>query len=1636
MKDYCSLHNHTTFSIMDSLIKSSEIFKKAKELGQSAIAITDHGTLAAAHDSLKYSREAGVKLLMGCEFYFVDDVSQENNKLRHIILIAKNAIGYKNLLHLSKEGFSHNIQMFKKVIPRIDWKLLESHSEGVICTTACGGGIISQLINTRKLDEAKIQTKRLKDIFGNNLGLEIQPHGMRRVANLYKDYEDQNFTNHQLIKLGKELDIKVVAATDAHYLTPDQHSAHDVLLAIGSGQPITSGNRLKYIPEFHVKSREEVYNFFANRYPDQADEFCDNSLYFSDLCEIPNWIDPKFSNSSGKELPEFPVKNQLDYQTFKNWQKDQSEKIQSLPDDAAYLRYWCDRDFNRLLPYVTDKRSEYLARLDEEYDVIEYHGFSSYMLIVADFINHCKTNNVSVGAGRGCLAGGTKVLTINGFKQLDQIIIGDQVYTHTGKVKPVIETFKYDVSKEELIEVRTENSFDPIIMTSDHKVFASKSVETDRYKSYRNNSRCLNNIKRWENLIPPSWIPISELKENDYIYTTTPQSTIKNIERIDLASYVQENIKIYDNYLEQTIPCDNKLSIRYLYKITGISRNCLKFIKKNGFKPISNGIKMTRHIKACEKLSKFLGYDVSVWAKNTNVEIYKLTRFLDLDEEFIYILGRWTGDGWWRNTKGIYNIGIAFHSSDESINRIENFFIKHGFKTYRCYHKTKKLIQLMVVGKLIYSLFKSLFKDYKSTSNTKHFPEFFRNLSPNLSRQLLLGLIHSDGHISERYNIDSTSIRLINEVKEVLLYLGIASSVHTRKSWLRGVYKCKQSYKIRFNKIAFNSIFIKSGYYSKITSLKPIKNDYVYDINIDEDHSYLTSNYVVHNSVGGSLIAYLLNIHIADPIKYGLIFARFHNKEKQAYPDIDSDFESAGKTFVQNYIRNKYGEENFAHVSNIMMMKPKGYAKDISRAFVYGGNQKAAVEVGIAISDTIPQEINDTCSLEKAIEQAPLFGEYADKEKYKELKLYAKDLNSLPKAWSTHAGGVVIGKRPLVEIVPLRRDKDNEVAIEYEKERVEANGLVKMDILGLSTLDIVKTTHKIIKETGKTPPPKQLDYDLNDKKTYDLISEGKTLCVFQLGESAATIDLCKKIQPKCIEDLAQINTLARPQAKELRQDFIDARNDGKKIELLHPSLEKAFLPTWGFPIYEECLMEVGRDVAGWNLNEADRLRKLTKDKGKNPEKIAKWRLEFIDDAVRNKNIDREMATRIWDEIIDKFQGYAFNHSHAILYSFLGYETAYLKAYFPLEFLTANLMSEVSSNAKKAKDNILQIKNEIRKMNVKIIPPDLNTSEMSYKIVNQNTLMTGLDSLKYIGKDAIPEILAKRPFISFEDFLSRTNSSKVKAPAIQALAASGSLDNFGMTRKAMYLYASDYKKKLQVWLKKKKKEEGATFNYPWPTEKDDWNIPQKYAMEMYYLGEGLSGNKFQVYAGFFNSTALKFNQLAAKFPDPGDSNEHGFLPPFQAEVKSFFEFKVKKEDSKSFGKPMAKVLLEDPWGTPMMMTVFPKQWPILKERIKLLTGGKIELQSGIAIYARGSLNWYEGDISIIFEDLLSCAPPPAMPPELKAQKISMRTTRNPKASDIQDKDADGVLEMIEDEMIEDGFSSEIELNDSDFEFEDV
>lgn len=409
----------------------------------------------------------------------------------------------------------------------------------------------------------------------------------------------------------------------------------------------------------------------------------------------------------------------------------------------------------------------------------------------------------------------------------------------------------------------------------------------------------------------------------------------------------------------------------------------------------------------------------------------------------------------------------------------------------------------------------------------------------------------------------------------------------------------------------------------------------VYDLTVENTHSYNIDGIAVHNSAAGSLVAYLSGITEVDPIEYDLLFERFQNAQKKSFPDIDSDF--SDPSIVKEYIKNKYGEDKVASISNWSTLSPKVAVKDVARSLRLGGDKSTAFTIANAITAAMP----DVPSLDEAMDISDDVKKYM--KKYPELYQYTKKLESLTRNWSVHAAGVVIGDKPLYEMVPLRVDeKEGKVVTQWEKTRCEDNGLIKMDILGVQTLTTIDETFKIIEETtGKKLTT--ADIDFSDKEVYKMIGRGETAGVFQL-ESSLT-PLCMKIKPKDIEEISAINALGRPSCPpDQRAQYVNRKLGKEKVSYKHPTLERAQRKTFGITLYEEQMMIIAKDCAGWDLNQADALRKITKLKGKDEDLLLKTEASFIADCMSFSKMTYEDARRIWREEIEPFNLYGFNKS--------------------------------------------------------------------------------------------------------------------------------------------------------------------------------------------------------------------------------------------------------------------------------------------------------------------------------------------------------------------------------------------------------
>ncbi len=521
-------------------------------------------------------------------------------------------------------------------------------------------------------------------------------------------------------------------------------------------------------------------------------------------------------------------------------------------------------------------------------------------------------------------------------------------------------------------------------------------------------------------------------------------------------------------------------------------------------------------------------------------------------------------------------------------------------------------------------------------------------------------------------------------------------------------------------------------------------------------------------SSAGSLVAYCLGITSVDPIRYGLIFERFLNPERISMPDMDIDFADDRRDEVIRYVVDRYGADRVAHIITFGTMGAKAVIRDVARVlgFSYGEADRIAKLVpGFPLNIT----------LDESLEKSPPLAEQVKREpRVAELWSVARALEGCTRHASVHASAVVISDEPLMERVPLYKDpKRPELITGLAMGPIEKLGLLKMDFLGLKTLTVIANAAALIKEArGIALDPDQLPLD--DAKTYQLLSEAKTFGVFQL-ESAGMRDALKRLKPQRLEDIIAMVALYRPGPMDLIDDFVNRKHGRAPITYEHPLMEGRLQETYGVMVYQEQVMRLAADLAGLTLGEADTLRKAMGKKDR--ELMAQQREKFLAGCKAN-TIDGRKAEKIWD-LIDKFAGYGFNKSHAACYAMVAYQTAYLKANYPVEFMAALLTSEMDKT-----DKIVQYMEESRAMGLRVEPPDVNCSRTQFT-VNGDAVHFGLGAIKNVGAAAIESLVRVRqeagPFTSLGDFCARVDLRLVNRRVIESLTKAGAFDSLKQSR---------------------------------------------------------------------------------------------------------------------------------------------------------------------------------------------------------------------------------------------------------------
>ena len=535
-------------------------------------------------------------------------------------------------------------------------------------------------------------------------------------------------------------------------------------------------------------------------------------------------------------------------------------------------------------------------------------------------------------------------------------------------------------------------------------------------------------------------------------------------------------------------------------------------------------------------------------------------------------------------------------------------------------------------------------------------------------------------------------------------------------------------------------------------------------------------------SAAGSIVAYSLEITDIDPIRYQLIFERFLNPERVSMPDIDVDFCFERRQEVIDYVVRKYGKDRVVQIVTFGTLAAKGVVRDVGRALDMPYAQCDA------IAKMIPGDLGMT--LDKALKASPDLREaYESDDSVKYLIDMSKRLEGLPRHTSMHAAGVVISRAAVDEYVPLSRASDGSITTQFTMTTLEELGLLKMDFLGLRTLTVIQNAVRLVeKTTGKPLDIDKIDY--NDKKVLESIGTGKNDGVFQL-ESSGMKGFMKELKPENLEDLIAGISLYRPGPMDFIPRYLKGKNDKASIVYECPQLEPILAPTYGCIVYQEQVMQIVRDLAGYTWGRSDLVRRaMSKKKTKVMEEerqnfVYGNKAEGVPGCVAN-GIDEKVANKIYDEMID-FAKYAFNKSHAAAYAVVSYQTAYLKYYYPVEFMAA-LMTSVLDNSTKVSEYILTC----RRMGIEILPPDINEGESGFS-VSGNSIRYGLSAIKSVGRPVIEAIIEERKergvFTTLNDFITRMSGKDVNKRSIENFIKAGALDCLEGTRKQLLMVYS-------------------------------------------------------------------------------------------------------------------------------------------------------------------------------------------------------------------------------------------------------
>lgn len=1334
--NYVVYHLHTELSLLDSRTNYKLYVDKAKELGQKAICFTEHGNIFNWVKKKMYCDEQGIKYMHGVECYLTETLDPEH-KIRdnfHTVLIAKNRDGFVELNNLLFKSYQADHRYAKN---RISFDEFLNISDNIIKISAC---LQSPLNKYRKKIEDNY-TEEQRDMLVKLLEkydyYEIQYHNM----------PEQIEYNQYLYKMSKAFNKKLIVGTDTHSLN-DYLAECRKLLMLRKEIAYTNEEEC----DLTYKSYEEVLDMFEKQ----------NSLPMDIVREA-----LYETNIMADSVEDFSLDTKIKYPEL------YGEKDEDVMWETLTKKY-----NDKLEKGIITDNEEYINNVKEEMRVFKKVNMVGFMLFMSELMSWCRDNNIYTSPCRGCFTENALIYTKDNMKPIKDIIVGDEVLCKDGKWHKVINTMSYDIC-EDLIEFEHQKQGSlrkkyNNQCTLDHKILVNRNGNID-------------------------YISAKDLKVGDLL--CSPKIKHEDIYKnriIDLNDYNIFGFDYDDKYIyEEVIQSEE-----YKYSPRWIEKN-LKIVSSAFIKRLANGHIPTKKdsVDKLNKLMNLLPFDTLEnyvrYLKKHNHSRIKINRYIKVDHIWNIFIGMMYGDGW---TQKNYSIGMAVNRTTKNIvnrnifYRIANKIYADNTKIYVNSAKNRNLDQLFINSRVLNNYISTNF--FKSEKGKcKVFNKDLFNQNKKMLKWLLYGLKITDGSINRKENklcYNSTSLSIISAYKTLdnIVNCNAPLSIDVRlqhidkrnPNWIN-----KESYKIRRSierSYKYNITEDDNYWFLPITSLKVLskQNTKVYDFTVKDDHSYTINNIVVHNSVGGSTVAFISDIIDVDPVKWHTVFSRFCNEYRKEVGDIDVDIYDDQRKLVYDYIINRFGKEKTAFILSLGTMADKGCIDDICG----GLSTKWCMENGIDPKNGKSLSENPyNLSVASRIKDEYSHNPEETKKKYKDVFYYFDGFIGGVTSQSQHPAGIVASSINLIDNYGMfisTKDEDGnstdeeKIILPIDMDEVHETGLVKYDILGLRNIGVISKTC----EYAHIPLPRSYTINWEDENVYkDMLKS--PVGIFQF-ESDTGFNALKKYNIQSIDDMSLVNACIRPSGESYRDRILN------HIPNKNPStiIDELLKNNNGYLVYQEDTIKFLQEICGLSGSDADNVRRAIGRK--QVDRLQKALPQILEGYCNKSDKPRDVAekeAKDFLQIIEDSASYQFGYNHSMGYSMLGYLCAYMRYYHTIEFCTASL------NCSKSNEDIYNVTNLAIERGITIQSPKFrySTSEFSCD-KEQNIIYKGIGSIKDIGKNCGNNLytLKDKKYNNFVDVLYDIKENKLaERGEIDLLIKIDFFREFGEINKLLFIH---------------------------------------------------------------------------------------------------------------------------------------------------------------------------------------------------------------------------------------------------------